>query len=233
MEVSMAHFSLQAFVTGLKAAFPNSGFEYLATTYPSTTLDPAYTYIDWHQYNVPAWFINHALEYDTYPRNGTQIFVGEYAVTSTNPSCIFGSTSCGRLAYPTLQGAVAEAAYMTGLERNSDVVFASAYAPTLQHVHGTQWTPDIVSFDAGNMVKSASYYVQHMFGNNVGTHVIKTSPTPSASVPLHWVASHDAKSKTVYIKVSNTATTQFTASFGFDFPITSKSVTLALLSAPV
>ncbi|KAG9083078.1 hypothetical protein FRC06_004705 [Ceratobasidium sp. 370] len=212
---------------------PRSSFEYLATTYPSTMLGPAYTYIGWHQYNIPGWFINHALEYDAYPRSGTQFFVGKYAVTSTNSSCIFGSTSRGRLAYPTLQGAAAEAAYITRLERNSDVIFAYAYAPTLQHVHGTQWTPDIISFDAVEMVKSASYYVQHMFGNNAGTHVIKTSPTPSVSAPLHWVASHDAKSKIMYVKMSNTATTQFTASFAFHFPIASKSVTLALLSAPV
>ncbi|KAG9096781.1 hypothetical protein FRC06_008328 [Ceratobasidium sp. 370] len=192
----------QAFVTGLKAAFPNSGFEYLATTYPETALTPAYTYIDVHQYNVPAWFVEHALEYDNYPRNGTQIFFGEYAVTSTNTSCVFGPPSCGRLVYPTLQGAVAEAAFLTGLERNSDVIFASSYAPTMQHVSSGGWSPNIASFDAGSVVNSPSYYVQHMFSTNLGTEVIKTTPAPSADVPLHWVASHDAKSKTVYIKVS-------------------------------
>ncbi|KAF8600897.1 glycoside hydrolase [Ceratobasidium sp. AG-I] len=223
----------RAFVTGLKAAFPDSGFEYLATSLPDTALTPAYTYLDFHQYNTPEWFIERALQYDTYPRNGTHFFIGEYAVTSTNSSCLLGEFSCGRLEYPTLQGAVAEAAYMTGLERNSDVIFASAYAPSLQHVDGWQWTPDIISFDAGAIVKSASYYVQQMFGTNLGTDVIATSPTPSASVPLHWVASHDAKKKVVYLKVSNTAKTPFTASFAFDFPVSSKKATLTLLSAPI
>ncbi|KAJ1302581.1 hypothetical protein OPQ81_002898 [Rhizoctonia solani] len=229
---SYASYRWKAFVNGLKAAFPNSGFEYIATTYPSTALNPAYTYIDWHQYNVPQWFIDRALEYDTYPRNGTQIFVGEYAVTSTNSSCIFGDPSCGRLVYPTLQGAVAEAAYMTGLERNSDVIFATAYAPTLQNVNGYQWTPDIISFDAGSIVKSASYYVQQMFGANLGTHVLKTTPAPSASVPLHWVASHDTNNKLVYLKASNTGKTTYTASFVFDFPIAGQS-TVTLLNAPI
>ncbi|KAF8671134.1 Alpha-L-arabinofuranosidase C-terminus [Rhizoctonia solani] len=225
---SYAQYRWRVFVNGLKAAFPNSGFQYIATTYPSTTLSPAYTHIDWHQYNVPKWFIDHALEYDTYPRNGAQVFVGEYAVTSTNPSCIFGPPSCGRLEYPTLQGAVAEAAYMTGLERNSDVVFASTYAPTLQNINGHQWTPDVITFDAGSMVKSASYYAQQMFGSNMGTHVLKTSPAPSASVPLHWVASHDAANKIVYLKASNTGTSSFTGTFALDFPITGQSTTTLL-----
>ncbi|KAF8713791.1 Alpha-L-arabinofuranosidase C-terminus, partial [Rhizoctonia solani] len=244
---SYAQYRWKAFVNGLKAAFPNSGFEYIATTYPSTALDPAYTFIDWHQYNIPQWFIDRALEYDTYPRNGTQIFVGEYAVTSTNASCIFGTPACGRLELPTLQGAVAEAAYMTGIRMSyllppvrlflSSRQFAqantrSADAPTLQNVNGYQWTPDIVSFDAGSIVKSASYYVQQMFGTNLGTHVLKTAPAPSAAVPLHWVASHDTKKKVVYLKASNTGKAQFTASFALDFPITGQS-TVTLLSAPI
>ncbi|KAG9073491.1 hypothetical protein FS749_015109, partial [Ceratobasidium sp. UAMH 11750] len=226
-----ANYRWKAFVTGLKATFPNSGFEYLATTYPETALTPAYTYIDVHQYSIPAWFIEHALQYDNYPRDGAQIFFGEYAVTSTNASCVFGPPSCGRLVYPTLQGAVAEAAFLTGLERNSDVVFTSAYAPTMQHVSSAGWSPNIASFDAGSVVKSPSYYVQHMFSTNLGTEVIKTTPAPSANVPLHWVASHHAKSKTVYIKASNTANTTYTAKFALGFPISNKSVGLTLLTA--
>ncbi|KAF8735282.1 Alpha-L-arabinofuranosidase C-terminus, partial [Rhizoctonia solani] len=223
----------RAFVTGLKAAFPDSGFEYLATSLPDTALDPAYTYLDFHQYNTPEWFIERALQYDTYPRNGTHLFIGEYAVTSTNSSCLLGEFSCGRLEYPTLQGAVAEAAYMTGLERNSDVIFASAYAPSLQHINGWQWTPDIITFDAGDIVKSASYYAQHMFSTNLGTHVIKTSPAPSAGVPLHWVASHDTKNKIVYLKAANTANSSFIASFAFGFPLAGRSSSITVLSAPM
>jgi len=82
--------------------------------------------VDFHQYNVPQWFHDAAFMFDDYPRNGTRFFVGEYAVTSTNPDCALGAISCGRLTFPTLEGAAAEAAFMTGMERNSDVVFASA-----------------------------------------------------------------------------------------------------------
>ncbi|KAF8607098.1 glycoside hydrolase [Ceratobasidium sp. AG-I] len=228
---SYAQYRWNAFVTGIQNAFPNSGFKLLATTYPSTTLNPTYTYIDVHSYDIPASFIQRAVQYDTYPRNGAQIFLGEYAVTSTNASCVYGAFSCGRLEYPTLQGAVAEAAFMTGLERNSDVVFASAYAPSLDNVNGRQWTPDLISFNAGSLVKSASYYVQYLFSTNRGTHVLKTSPAPSASVPLHWVASHDANNKIVYIKVSNTATTTYTGAFTFAFSVPSKSASVTLLNA--
>ncbi|QRV94887.1 alpha-L-arabinofuranosidase [Ceratobasidium sp. AG-Ba] len=228
---SYVKYRWRTFVEGIKAAFPNSGFEYLATTLPETALTPAYTYLDFHQYNTPEWFIERAVQYDTYPRNGTHLFIGEYAVTSTNSSCLLGEFSCGRLEYPILRGAVAEAAYMTGLERNSDVIFASAYAPSLQNINGWQWTPDIITFDAGKIVKSASYHVQQMFGANVGTHVLTTSPTPSPSTPIYWVASHDAKNKIVYLKVANTANTTYTAAFTFDFPLSS-SGTITLLSAP-
>lgn len=64
-------------------------------------------------------------------RNGTTYFYGEYAVTSTNSSAIYGSFEDGRLEYPIIGGSVAEAAFMTGLERNSDIVFAASYAPLL------------------------------------------------------------------------------------------------------
>ncbi|CAE6511045.1 unnamed protein product, partial [Rhizoctonia solani] len=115
---------------------------------------------------------------------------------------------------------------------NSDVIFATAYAPTLQNINSYSWTPNVITFNAGEVVKSTSYYVQQLFGANLGTHVLKTAPAPSASVPLHWVASHDASNKIVYIKASNTAITTLTASFALDFQITGTS-TVTLLNAAV
>ena len=82
--------------------------------------------VDFHQYNTPQWFANNSLMFDSYPRNSTLYFVGEYAVTSTNASDIYGQPANGRLTFPTMQGSASEAAFMTGMERNSDVVFASA-----------------------------------------------------------------------------------------------------------
>jgi alpha-N-arabinofuranosidase len=112
------------YVNQLKAAFPHLRF--LDTAYSSLELNPAPQYIDYHNYNVPSWFSGQVNMFDSYPRSGPQYFVGEYAVINTNASDIYGTPATGRLIYPIMQGSAAEAAFMTGMERNSDVVFASA-----------------------------------------------------------------------------------------------------------
>ncbi|KAF8079161.1 glycoside hydrolase [Lyophyllum atratum] len=235
---SYAAYRWKAFVDAISAKYPH--LEFIATTLPSTALDPVYKkskggldheicvyssslpiLVDFHMYNSPSWFITNAFMFDDYPRNGSLFFVGEYAVTSTNDSNALGDIPSGRLAYPTLQGAAAEAAFMTGLERNSDVVFASAYAPSFQHIRNYQWTPDIITYDASHVVKSTSYYVQQMFSLNRGTHVLKTSPASTAdSEPLFWVASYSNETSAVFLKVSNTGTTDLVANIFLDFPIT-------------
>ncbi|KAF5385088.1 hypothetical protein D9615_001064 [Tricholomella constricta] len=216
---SYAAYRWKAFVDAIGAKYPH--LECIATTLPSTALDPPYKKIDFHMYNSPSWFTSNAFLFDDYPRNGTLYFVGEYAVTSTNDKNALGDIPSGRLAYPTLQGAAAEAAFITGLERNSDVVFASAYAPSFQHIRNYQWTPDIITYDASHIVKSTSYYVQEMFSVNRGTHVLKTSPTSTAdSAPLFWVASYHNDTNVVFLKVSNTGTSDLVANIFLDFPIT-------------
>ncbi|KAG6820155.1 hypothetical protein H0H93_004737 [Arthromyces matolae] len=202
---------------------------------PSTALDPAYKKIDFHQYNSPSWFTTNAFMFDNYPRNGTQYFIGEYAVTSTNDQNALGDIPSGRLAYPTLQGAAAEAAFMTGLERNSDVVFAAAYAPSFQHIRNYQWTPDVITYDASRMVKSTSYYAQQMFSVNRGTHVLQTLPaSTSDSAPLYWVSSYHNDTNAVFLKVSNTGTADLVANIVSDFSIsgfaTSVSISTPALS---
>jgi alpha-N-arabinofuranosidase len=158
---------------------------------------------------------------ENYPRNGTQFFVGEYAMTSLNDTNALGTPSDGRLVYPTIQGASVEAAFMTGMERNSDVVFASAYvsrhsplspvsplikiaqAPTLAHVDSTDWTPNLLTFDALDIVRSASYYTQKMFTNNLGTDVLASDPpNTDTTAPLYFVASKGASGKTAILKVA-------------------------------
>ncbi|KIY68387.1 glycoside hydrolase family 51 protein [Cylindrobasidium torrendii FP15055 ss-10] len=189
-----------AFANGLEAAYPGK-FKYLATTYEDvTSLEPKPAYYDFHQYNNPNWFVEQAVRYDegVTPRDGTQYFVGEYAVTSNNDG--------SKMAYPTVEAAVGEAAFMTGLERNADVVFAAAYAPTLNHVDDTQWYPDLVSFNAGTVSKSPSYWAQWLFSTNRGTHTLPTSPVSSntTGAPLYWSASYNTDAAVVYLKVSNT-----------------------------
>ncbi|KAG6841718.1 hypothetical protein C0991_007604 [Blastosporella zonata] len=209
---SYADYRWKMFTDAISAKFPH--LEFIATTLPSTALNPAYKKIDFHTYSSPDWFTTAAFMFDDYPRNGSQYFVGEYAVTSTNDTNVLGDIPSGRLAYPTLEGACAEAAFMTGMERNSDVVFASAYAPSLQHIRNYQWTPDIITFDASRAVKSTSYYVQEYFGVlitsapiqmfsvNRGTHVLQTTPASTTdTAPLFWVASYNNETDTVFLKV--------------------------------
>ncbi|KZT59017.1 glycoside hydrolase family 51 protein [Calocera cornea HHB12733] len=222
----------QMFVDGINASFPDLGLQFLATSPPSVALNPPYLKIDFHQYATPGWFYNASYMFDTYPRNGTQWFMGEYAVTGTEVGCELGSPSCGRLLYPTLEGACAEAAFMTGMERNSDVVFASAYAPSLENINSYQWTPNIITFDAGRTAKSVSYYNQQLFATNLGTHVLSTNPTPSPSTaPLYWVASHHATNHLVFLKVVNTGSYDLVINLSFDFPVVGGFGTAQQLSA--
>ncbi|THG96501.1 hypothetical protein EW026_g5341 [Hermanssonia centrifuga] len=126
----------------------------------SPILSPTPQAYDVHVYQIPSWFAENSFYYDSFERNGTKYFEGEYAAISTNANDIFGTSADGRLLFPTMQSSSGEAAFMTGLERNSDIVFAASYAPLLQHVNSTQWTPDLISFDAGSVIRSTSFYVQ-------------------------------------------------------------------------
>ncbi|KAF7330131.1 hypothetical protein MSAN_02462900 [Mycena sanguinolenta] len=237
---SYAAYRWNAFVSAIGDRYPDFDFEFIATTLPSTALTPAYQRIDFHMYNSPDWFTSNAFMFDDYPRNGTKWFIGEYAVTSTNDTNALGDIPSGRLAYPTLQGAAAEAAFMTGMERNSDVVFASAceraqvknlcttiynlFPPnscrSFQHIKNYQWTPDIVTYDASRLVKSTSYYVQQMFSLNRGTHVLSTTPVSSNdTTPLFWVASYNNETDVVFLKVSNTGTQDLVANIFLGFSV--------------
>ena len=117
--------------------------------------DPKPDLIDEHYYESPESFLRRADQYDTYSRKGPKIFVGEYAVTQ----------GAGR---GNLRAAIGEAALMTGIERNSDVVLMASYAPLFVNVHHRAWNPDLISFDGSRWFGSPSYYVQQMFSDNRG-----------------------------------------------------------------
>ncbi|HSC52955.1 MAG TPA: alpha-L-arabinofuranosidase C-terminal domain-containing protein [Phnomibacter sp.] len=112
--------------------------------------------IDEHYYNDPDWFILNANKYDSYNRNGSKIFVGEYAVTS--------KTGKGNL-----RGAIGEAAWMTGMERNADVVVMAAYAPLYCNTNHKRWPINLINFDSYRWYGLPSYYVQQLFAANQGT----------------------------------------------------------------
>lgn len=121
--------------------------------------------VDEHYYNSPAWFLANNHRYDTYDRNGPHVFVGEYASQGN-----------------TYWNALSEASYLTGIERNSDVVDLASYAPLLSNVDYVNWTPDLIWFDNDQVYGSPSYYVQRLFSRNVGDTVLpstfKASPLP-------------------------------------------------------
>ncbi len=123
--------------------------------------------VDEHYYRSPEWFKENATRYDNYDRNAPKVFAGEYAAHNKAKSAAMTKN--------TLECALAEAAFMTGMERNADVVYMTSYAPLLAHVDAWQWAPDLIWFDNLNAVPTANYYVQKMFANNAGTNVLSTT----------------------------------------------------------
>ncbi len=117
--------------------------------------------VDDHYYRSARAMERDAGHYDKYDRSGPKIFVGEWATTEGNPT-------------PDMNAAVADAAWLTGLERNSDVVIMSAYAPLLVNVgrNAGQWGTNLIGYDNLNSFGSASYYAQKMFSQNMGDTVL-------------------------------------------------------------
>jgi alpha-L-arabinofuranosidase len=107
--------------------------------------------VDEHYYVQPEWFVGNQKRYDSYARNAGQVYLGEYASWGNK-----------------LKNAIAEAAYMTSLERNGDVVRMASYAPLLAKKGFTQWKTDMIFFDNVNICLTPNYYVQKMFSANQG-----------------------------------------------------------------
>jgi len=120
--------------------------------------------IDKHFYRKPEWFLSNAARYDNYPRNATKIFAGEYAAHSERTANMQDRNNA--------QAAIAEAAFMTGLERNADVVHLASYAPLFAHIDGWQWTPDLVWVNSLESYGTPNYYVQKLYSLNKGTHTV-------------------------------------------------------------
>ncbi|WP_201985946.1 alpha-L-arabinofuranosidase C-terminal domain-containing protein [Hymenobacter rubidus] len=121
-------------------------------------------YIDEHYYARPEWFRQHVDRYDKYPRTGSKIFAGEYAAQSAGIASQENKNNW--------DCAISEAAFMTGLERNADVVSMASYAPMLAHVDAWQWTPNLIWFDNLHAYGTVNYYVQQLFSQNKGTTML-------------------------------------------------------------
>lgn len=132
--------------------------------------------IDEHCYDRPDWFLKNAGRYDSYSRTGPKVFMGEYAAQTVG------------IASPdnrnTLECALAEAAYMTGMERNADVVCMASYAPLFGHADGWQWTPNLIWCDNLRVYGTPSYYVQQLFCRNRGDAVLPTRVLGGDGAPV-------------------------------------------------
>ena len=155
--------------------------------------------VDEHYYNSPRWFRDNARRYDNYDRNGPKIFAGEYAAQSV------GTTSPENK--NNWECALSEAAFMTGLERNADVVTMSSYAPLLAHEEGWQWTPDLIWFNNLEVYGTPNYYVQKLFANHRGTDLLAiTTPdgkTLAGESGLYSSALKDKDAGSLDIKLVN------------------------------
>ncbi len=213
---------LKPFVAAIRAKYPD--IKIVGTSGPVPEDVPNNTYrfedgwkamkaqkadlVDEHYYRDEQWFLTHGLRYDTYDRKGPKVFAGEYACHGKGKK------------WNHYEAALLEAAFMTGFERNADVVHMTTPAPLFAHVDGWQWRPDQIWYDQTQMFKTVSYYVQQLYATNAGTHVLpltmtpagkKAKPQPVANLEgqngLFASAAFDSQTNEVIVKVANTSRT--------------------------
>jgi alpha-N-arabinofuranosidase len=150
--------------------------------------------VDDHYYKREQGMFELAKQYDNTDRKGPKIFVGEWATREGTPT-------------PNLGAALGDAAFMTGLERNSDVVVMASYAPLLVNVNpgGMQWSTDLIGYDALDSYGSPAYYAQVMFSSCLGDHTMESSVS-GAGDKFFYSVTASANSK-VCIKLVNAAST--------------------------
>jgi len=152
--------------------------------------------VDEHYYMAPDWFLANSGRYDHYDRSGPKVFAGEYAAQTS------GTTKPDNR--NNWKAAIAEAAFMTGLERNGDVVRMASYAPLLAHVDAWQWKPDAIWFDNLRSFGTPDYYVQSVFANNVGTRIVPVTSQEG----LYTSATIDERTHEVLVKAVNHNSTE-------------------------
>jgi len=186
-------------------------------------------FVDEHYYRSPEWFLANANRYDNYQRTGPKVFAGEYA--AHGPSLDYPTSA------NTWLSALAEAALMTGLERNADVVTMCSYAPLLAHTEAWQWRPDLIWFDNLNVVRTPNYYVQKIFSNCKGKNVV---PVTLNKLPLtgqdslYASATTDPVAGKIYVKLVNVSANKAPVTLDISSKATlSKTVNYTLLHHPL
>jgi alpha-N-arabinofuranosidase len=174
------------FYKAIKARYPQ--LQLIATT-PVTTVKP--DVIDDHYYRSATEFFNDTHHYDKTDRNGPKIFVGEWATREGTPT-------------PNMGAALGDAAWMTGLERNSDLIVMASYAPLLTNVNpgALQWDTDLIGYDAVNSYGSPSYYAQVIFAGHLGNEVLGAQVT-NAGPRFFESATRDSATGTIHLKLVN------------------------------
>ena len=174
------------FHDAIKAKYPN---QKLIATAPVTSVKP--DVLDDHFYLSAENYFNDIHHYDNFDRNGPKIFMGEYATMEGSPTADFGA-------------ALGDAAWLTGVERNSDVVVMSSYAPLLVNVHngGMQWHPDLIGYDGLTSYGSPSYYVLSLFAEKIGDEVPASTLTGAGPRVAYSVTTSKSTGK-VYVKIVN------------------------------
>lgn len=199
---------LKLFVEAIRKAYPDikiigsSGpnsegkdFDYLWPEMRKLKVD----LVDEHFYRPEDWFLKSGSRYDNYDRKGPKVFAGEYACHGKGKK------------WNHFHASLLEAAFLTGVERNADVVHMATYAPLLAHVEGWQWRPDLIWFDNLRSVRTCSWYVQSIYGHNRGTNVVpltmdkKPVSGQEGQNGLFASAVWDEPTQTYIVKVVNTS----------------------------
>ena len=158
--------------------------------------------VDEHYYRDQQWFMKNVTRYDNYSRKGPKVFAGEYAC-HTN-----GTHQPTPTGMNTFEASLCEAAFMTGLERNADLVHMATYAPLFSHVEGWQWRPDLIWMDNLTTVRTPNYYVQQLYGQNAGTNVLSLTDGGKAVTGQDGLCASAVYDKTAgryIVKIANTA----------------------------
>ena len=159
--------------------------------------------VDEHYYRDQDWFMNNVTRYDNYDRKGPKVFAGEYACHVKEDPADFPT------AKNVFEAALAEAAIMTGFERNADIVHMATYAPLFAHVEGWQWRPDLIWMDNLTTVRTPNYDVQQLYGQNPGTHVLSLlegKKPVTGQDGLCASAVYDKNTNGYIVKMTNTST---------------------------
>ncbi len=196
---------LEPFIKAIRAAYPeikivgSSGpnsegdqFDYLWPEMKRLGAD----LVDEHFYRPYNWFLKEGARYDNYDRKGPKVFAGEYACHAKG------------MKYNHFYASLLEAAFMTGIERNADIVHMATYAPLFAHVEGWQWRPDLIWYDNLNSFRTVSWHVQQLYGEYRGSNCLKLTMegqnVTGAKGQDGLFASAVLDGDKIYVKVVNT-----------------------------